>query len=44
MCAAVWIGHIWIRTGSSETYVWQYGLDISGLGLGDVRHMCGSVD
>jgi hypothetical protein len=40
---AVWIGHIWIRIRTSDTYVWQCGLDISGLGLGLVRHVwqCG---
>ena len=35
----MWIGHIWIRIRTSETYVWQCGLGISGLGLGPVRHV-----
>jgi hypothetical protein len=33
---------MWIRT--IDTYVWQCGLDISGLALGPAKHMCGSVD
>ena len=39
---AVLIGHIWIRIRTSEIYMWQFGLDISG--LGPVRYIRGSVD
>jgi len=40
---AVWTGHIWIRIRTSETYMWQCGLDTSGIGLGPVKHVwqCG---
>jgi len=41
---AVWTGHILIRIRTSETCVWQCGLSTSGLGLGPVRRVCGSVD
>jgi len=34
----VWTGHIWIRIRISETYRWQCGLDISGLGQKSLRY------